>query len=547
MLMNRIKGILAAMAKNDLYLVLVLLLCYFFLLLPDISLPGLNASEAQAPLGTAAILGIGTMGKALPKESYFEGFLPIMINQYASSLEAYLILPFTFIFGLNLFAIRLASVAFSFAALVYIFLLLRDWFGRWTAGVALALIISNPVFVIYHKMAWEANEVCLTCFYWAGLYHLYKYYSKGKRLDLAAAAFFVGLGLNKISFLWYIAGSMAAAVVLRKCLAARKWLKPGDLLCAIPAFCVGNFLMIYYNLKTRFNTVAFMFSNLAHPTSNDVDNHAFFANLGIRFEQMVGIMINGRQIGMGVSGDHSPSPNALIFAVAMLLLLLMILTHRIGPQERNRTTYLAVVFVVAFMCSPFTVSLIHPCHLYGLSVFPPMLVAVALLSLQELLPFKKATVLLAGILIAVMLTSNIAGAARDVRELRQTGGECSHSTAIYGLASWLDGHNVTEPVIVHSIGASIPLLTRGRVGNVIERQWLSHADFMMTLKDVFFRNQVIYFVTACKGCGQQLFKEEVGDSLGWARSRGKDCRVVETFNNLAGQPEFVLHRIVQRK
>jgi len=545
--MNRTKSLLAAATKRDLYLAPALLLGYFLFLLPDITLPGLNASEAEVPLATAAILRIENTGGVLAEKPYREHSLPIMKSQYGSYIDAYMLVPFVLLFGLNVFAIRIASVAVSLATLVYVFLLLRAWFGRWTAYAALALIISNPVFVINHKLAWDVNEVYLACFFWGGLYHLYRYYSGGKRRDLVAAAFFLGLGLNKISFFWYIAGSLAAAAVLRKSLAAKRWMKPGDLLCAIPAVCAGGFLMIYYNLRTHFHTVAFMFSNLMRPTIAGVDNHAFFANLGTRFEQLVTVMINGRDIGQGVQGDWAASPNAVIFAIAMLFLFLMCLTKRIGLRERKRTAFLAVIFVVAFLCSPLTVSRLTSVHLYGLFFLAQMLAAVALCSLPEVIPFKKAAACLTGILMAVMLASNIAGAAHDVRDLRKTGGSCTHATAIYGLASWLDENKVKEPVVVSSIGASILFLTRGRVANVIERQSFDHQDFMMTLKGILSRGTDIYFVTASKETGQDYYVKELEEFLAMAMRRQRNPRMVRTFNDLAGQPEYVLHKLARRK
>ena len=544
--MSRTKAFFAVLARHDLLLSFLFLSGYFLFLLPDIRLPGLNADEASVGLETAAILRIEKMADFRPETPFREGFLPIMENPYTSNLTAYLLLPFARIFGLNLRAIRLLSVTLSFLSLIYVYLLIREWFGKMTAAAALALIMSSPIFVIYHKLGLSRNEVYLALFYWAGLYHWHRFYARQSRAHLVAAAFWVGLGLNKITFLWYILGSLAAAAVLHKRLDAKRLPKPGDWLCAISAFCAGNILMLYYNLRTGFNTVSFMLAKLRHPTIYGVGNLSYLTNLKIRFGQLVELMVEEHNIGVGVGCCNLPSPNALILAGALVVLLIMVLTKRIDPQRRDRMIYLLVVFVSILLLSPFTVSNLMPQHLYALFFLPPIIITAVLGTGMGTVPFRKTAASLAGVMLAVMLAFNAVEAAYAVREARRTGGSCDFSSAVNDLAYWLDEHKVAGPVVVSSIGSSIPFLTQGRVSNVIERQWFSPEDFGKIVEAFLAQKPDVYLVEAPK-CGQEYYEKELAEIRRHAKSLGRSSSVAAAFDDWAGQPEFILDKIARRK
>ena len=360
---------------------------------------------------------------------------------------------------------------------------------------------------------------------------------------MVAAAFCVGLGLDKITFLWYIAGFLLAGAVLCKRLARKNPIKPKDLLFAIPAFCVGNCFMLYYNLRNGFETVAFMFRNLVKPTHYGGHNLDFLVNLKIRLHHLVDAMLNGRRIGKGVGGDDSFSPNALIFAAAIIFL--MFFARRMEPQRRKKITFLAVVFAAVYMCSHFTVSTLKTEHLYALYFLPPILTVAALFFLKEVMSYKRTAVCLAGVLITAMLASNIAGAAYDIRDLRKTGGRGRCSTAIPALACWLDEHRITGPVIAYELTPTIPFLTENRV-KVIDRDDPEPGEFSALLADMLSSGADIYFVTA-ENINDFINKKEFDEFLSSASRRGREISVVKVFNNRAGRPEFVLHRIAQRK
>ena len=363
---------------------------------------------------------------------------------------------------------------------------------------------------------------------------------------MIAAALFCGLGLNKITFLWYIAAVMAAAAVLYRSLAAKNIVNPRDLLCALPGFCVGGFLMIFYNLRNGFATVRYMLSRLVHPTRLGVDNLTYVANLKIRFGHLTRAMISGRDIGMGTGRQEILSPNVPVFVVSLLLLFLM--AKKVNPSKKKKIVFLAVCLVVLLACSPITVSGLALNHLYVLFFLPPVLISVALVSLQEALPCKKAAVCLAGIPIALILASNIAVARRDILYLRATGGTTPYATAINGLASWLDANRIKEFVIVNSIAPSIEFLTGGRVGSLIERQVYDHQGFMGRFNDLLASGVCgvdFYFVLGQKVAksNEGYYGEEFEELLSLAKGRRLNCRVVKIIEDKSGQPEYVVWKI----
>ena len=543
----------AALARHDLLLLFLILSGYFLFLLPDIRLPSINNEEAAAGRITLDILRSEPgripwacethMSTCLSVPVSGGRLLPVMWAEYESALPVYILIPFSLFFGVNLLSLRLMSIALAFVSLIYLYLLLRQWLGRRITLAALALIISNPVFVIYHKMSISVDTVYLACFFWAGLYYFYAYYLSAKRWHLAAAAFCVGLGLEKVTFLWYIAGVLLAAVVLRKRLARKNPIKPKDLLFALPAFCAGNFFMLYYNLRNGFKTVSFMYSNLVKPTQCGANNLDFAVSLKLRFHQLVD-SINGRRIGQGIGGDDSFSPNALIFAAAILLLVFS--ARMIDPQRRKKLVFLAAIFSAVYVCSHFTLTFFKPEHLYTLYFVPPILTAAALFFLKEAVPYKRTAVCVAGILMAAMLAANIAGAAYDIRDLRKTGGRGRFSPAIPALASWLEENGINDPVIVYNMDPTIPFLTKGKV-QVIERTYHSMpGEFGRLLKGLSSRGTDIYFVTA-EDIDDYLNKEEFNEYLASASSHGHEISVVKVFNDRSGRPELVLHKIARQR
>ncbi len=552
--MNGTRRIFSAAAKYDFYIVLILLFGYFLVLPPDPTLPGLNRDEAVIGQATAAILGAGRDSWCFVRIGFGSRFLPLMTNQYTSALLPYLLLPFSAVFGLNLYSVRFMSAVIALVSLAYLYLLLRDWFGRQVALVALALIASHPVFVIYHNMAGFASEVYLACFFWAGLYHLYRFYLGRERRHLILAAFFCGLGFNKITFLWYIAGCMAAAAVLFRSLASKKTLNPKDLLFALPAFCAGSFLMIFYNLKNDFFTVRFMLSNLLHPTTSGVDNLAYFVNLKPRFCQFTE-MLSGRVTGVAARGlyDYSRnlfdlSPNNSLFAVSLLIIFLVLMAKNGDPSKKKKMVFLAVLLTAIFLCSPLTVGGLESYHLYVLFFLPPALISVALFSLREVVPCKRAALALAGILTACSMAFNIAAARGAILDLRRMGGTSGYSTAINGLASWFDEGRIKDPVIVDGLAPSLVFLTGGRIGDVTERQDCNHESYRAESRRLLAKGADFYFVLAQKAGKSDVrdYEKEFEEILSLAKSHGMHCRVVKIIDDKSGQPEYVVWKIFRK-
>ena len=152
-------------------------------------------------------------------------------------------------------------------------------------------------------------------------------------------------------------------------------------------------------------------------------------------------------------------------------------------------------------------------------------------------------VCLVGTLVTVMLASNIAGARHDMLDLRKTGGRGRCSTAIPALASWLVENSMNDPLITYNMNPTILYLTKGKV-DVINSEDHEPGDFSILLEHLLSGGTDIYFVTA-ENINDYLNKKEFEEFLALASSCGRKISVVKVFNNRAGRPEFVLHKIAR--
>lgn len=80
----------------------------------------------------------------------------------------------------------------------------------------------------------------------------------------------------------------------------------------------------------------------------------------------------------------------------------------------------------------------------------------------------------------------------------------------------------------------------------MDRDDYEPGEFCARLEHLLASGTDIYFVTA-ENINDYLNKKEFEEFLASASSRGRAISVVKVFNNRAGRPELVLHRIAHRK
>ncbi|HST05103.1 MAG TPA: glycosyltransferase family 39 protein [Chloroflexia bacterium] len=331
------------------------LACLIFLALAlfQLDLPGLYADEAfdvipamQIVLGHSVELqrnvGVHLFGLSLPLMSS---------SDYQGVTSTYLVLPFFWLFGVNVVSLRLMTISVGVLGLVLTFFLARKWFGSNVARLSVLMLATSPSWVFWSRLGvYVVSQVMPIA---AGSLIAFTTWVKRRPIGrrngaLYLGTFLLGLGLTtKILFLWFIAAVPIVALILY---GARLWDSRGEwlkergrwlkvaLLSGL-SFCAGAFPFILYNILSG-GTFDLIRSTLSAPgTSNGIDNSALLRNLWTRVDNFR-VLLDGSyfwfQAAPGTSHANPITPP--LFAIAALGLLVLIL------WDRARTTPLRIDF-----------------------------------------------------------------------------------------------------------------------------------------------------------------------------------------------------------
>lgn len=141
------------------------------------SVPGLNGDEA--------LYGIKTFFM-MQRPFTFIGF-----NPYTGPFVSYLRTPFYCLMGVSVFSVRMPMVILSLLTALYIYMLLKECYGRRTGIIGVLLFLVMPWSFIYSRFA-DETHIALIFFAIAGLYYLVR--DRGM-LDKVLAGLFLGMGV----------------------------------------------------------------------------------------------------------------------------------------------------------------------------------------------------------------------------------------------------------------------------------------------------------------------------------------------------------------
>ncbi|HOW26997.1 MAG TPA: glycosyltransferase family 39 protein [Elusimicrobiota bacterium] len=521
--------------KHDALVIALFLSILFLQSLRHIDLPGLNADEAIVGMGSGYILNIFRPPQSHWGERLGGRFFPVMENQYTSALPSYLVSPFFKFLGADLISIRLMSILLSMITLVYVYRLCKTLFGPMTAMTVVLLAGTHPAFAIFHKMASTVSEVYLACFFWAAAFHLTLAYERRSRLHLCAGAFFVGLGLNKITFLWYIAAFVAMAFLFGKRFPRRPELPVRDMIPAVLAFALGSSLMLYFNLRSHGTTLRLLVQNLFSLTPNGFNNLDYPSNLLLRLGHFISGILQGTDIGMGtfyrLKGPFRlfHSFFALSFAAGLASLFYLKVVRKSLADGGERVLFWTGMMVFILLCSPFTVSELYCHHLYTVFPIPQMIVAFFLCKVIGGSGTRYWRVGTAALICAALLGSQLHLSGYYARQLRETGGLNPYSRHVAQLADYLDQHSRRAPVIVDSIKYSLVFLRRGRGRRMIDRTELQPDQFKEKLAELVLKAEEFYFVVNYPSDEGYHYRREFKDLLERARAAKRHIEIVKNI------------------
>ncbi len=148
---------------------------------------GVNQDEAMAAVDAKAIADYGTDRYGMYHPVHLTGWG----YSQMSALLSYLIALFIKIFGFNIFAIRMLTLIISIIALIFLFLLSKDIFGKKVALITLFLGAINPWQIMQSRWALEAN--LFPHFFIISFYFLNKYCKDKNKIYLIISMILFGV------------------------------------------------------------------------------------------------------------------------------------------------------------------------------------------------------------------------------------------------------------------------------------------------------------------------------------------------------------------
>lgn len=466
---------------------LLAVLLYLALALPQLNLPGLHYDEAkEAGINALEILQRQDV-QAFRSAGVQLGtaFLPLMVQDYIGALNVYLALPLLAAWGVNAPALRLLGVLCGLATLLLVWAVGRELAGRaragaagWTGEIAALLLAASPTFIFWSRQGIFVTNIVVTlavAAVWAGL----RWQRTGRAGYLYALALLAGLGLwSKLLFVWVLGALAGVAVVawlagrrrgtpIFPRMALRQWLLAGLL------WLLALAPLLLFNQQTG-GTVQSIFGNLGQ-SYYGVENAAFGANLAVRLGQ-VGTLLRGDHLWY--LGNSFANPWALWLAVGVtaLALGLAAANWRSGRERASLPTLLAALLFVFLLLvqSSFTVSDLFITHFAIVQPFVLLLVALAadivLAAAAQARNARPPARLGAGVAalaiagLALWFSLDAWNSVRYHQALARSGGLASHSDAIDRLAQWLDQRDVRQPLALDwGIEAQVRYLTGNRV------------------------------------------------------------------------------------
>jgi 4-amino-4-deoxy-L-arabinose transferase-like glycosyltransferase len=487
------------------------LVVYFILALPQLDLPGLHNDEAaEAGLQAGQIISGQAISAFRDTGIVLEGrTFPLMVQDYIGAFNVYFSLPFLATFGSTVFALRLYTVLVGAVTILFTFGFVREAFGLRPAFIAAMLLAASPSFIFWQRQGVFVASLTATltmATLWVGAL----WAKKGGWKLAALLGLLCGAGLYaKLLFIWVVGGAIGALTVINtpiiiRHLAAKPQLPKSQnpnlqsltsnlqlfprtptlphLIAFTLGLLVGILPLIAYNLQTG----GTLFSVGANLTTSyyGVNNLNFAENLRGRIDQF-GAVLAGRDHLWYLGGSFG---NAM-WETALRVAALAIVARALFRRQRSRAP-LALLLLLAFgvIQTSFTVSGLFPTHFSIFAPLWPVIVAVAceiifnpfyepimihvsgppLSALGGLvggwLGFVNIAMVVLAIGLGMLWAQDVFVVAQYHAALNKSGGLGPHSDAVYRLTDYLE-ENGDGPVAAMDWGFApqVRMLTGDKV------------------------------------------------------------------------------------
>lgn len=536
--------------SSERLLLFVFISSYFILQLLNIKLPGLYADEALPACGSLQI--IKNTPPFLPSIKIFNINFPLMLGcEYETALESYILLPFFWLLGINVIALRFAPILISAVMLVFMYFFLKDFFDKQVGLLTIFLLLINAVFLLETKLGLNsASMLHFTAM--AALWSLFRWYKGKPDKYLYWGIFLFGLGISiRVWFLWFVNGMLILALMFNCQL--RKRMK-GDLhryvIIGLIVFLAGHILFICYNLRSGFSTIKYIFGHFSE-TQDLENNFNYLQNLQTRLSIFIGYLKGVFPIQIQGSWNNRVSAKEIsanhLYPFLFLSTIIWLFFSTVFNKTRfpkKRIWFILILFSSILLQSPFTLSSLGGPHLFIL--YPLVQVVLGLALVDILQNFKKNKILFV-IISLIILAFVFLELNNTIRNnyiyFNRTGGTGNNSDSIYKLSQYLKDHKIYKPMVMDwGIYHDLVFLSQGKI---IPRtfadvgQGHKKDDFIRDFKAAFNNNNIYLFHSpefANRPEVYPIFEDIV-------RTLNKNIKEEAVFYQRDNRPVFIIYSV----
>ena len=475
----------------------------------------------------------------------FHHQLPLMVMTYVGATKAWLYAPILALIPPSTFLVRFVSLLIGACTLLLVYWFVRKILGNAPAIAAIALLSTDPMFLLTIKWDWGPVAIQHFCLVSACLL-LTIYYETRALRHLGCGFFLLGLGLwDKALFAWSIVGlTVAAVTVCQQEMRAVINRKAGAV--ALTAFVIGCSPLLLYNAKHKVIT----FTSNANWSLNGIADKAELVKVTFEGSALYGVIT--REPGPGPIREPETitqrvivrldevvgSPRkglqwyAFILGVAVSPLLLR--------HQRRVVAFALVFFLITWSMMALTKNAGNGVH-HTILLWPmPQIVIASVVALAARHRYLIGVLASAAFVIVIAIGNVLALNTYYADEIRN-GGTVAWTDAFYALSLDLSARHPDAVYLLDwGFFDNLRLLQKGRIDlrtflepKTLEERKHARADL---------RNPHILYVTHTEG--NVFFEGDVRRFLAFAAQDGYRKEVLRTFSDRNGRPIIEMFGLV---
>lgn len=254
--------------------------------------------------------------------------LPVMTCSFTGALIIYFIVPFMFVFGQTVFALKIGFILLGAATAWCVYYTTRHFLGKTTGTLTAFVLLTNSFFIKQARAGAETESTLQIFFFWSGAALICRALKTGKATPVYFALFAWGLALwAKIMFFPFIVGLAVSVLFVHPSI--RRQIKQHisalkiSWVWAFLFLFAGAFPLVYYNTQTLGATLNQSVQTLlTGKNHNNMRDGNLAYRLGIRSKQINDTILKRDSFPLDRAGGHTTNPvNAMFTVIALLAVI----------------------------------------------------------------------------------------------------------------------------------------------------------------------------------------------------------------------------------